>query len=1005
MKKLFAILILSVFLISFASALDFDNVLNYEEDTETITIENTFGLGRDLIKAQLTDNFCEEGRWCEADKKIELFEEGVLIEDFKTLRIDDGSWDEQNIRWYKLEYFGMVEDFETQCIYENITSENGTYENQICEQVKTGEHKDWIQFKEKDIFPKGIYEVRTMGEIKPGRVYDWQIKIEGKWTTPWATWGNISLGDDAEVILNSPTDNSTTYFNPVTFNASANITGGATLTNLSLWTNQSGSWENKETKTIIAPITHSSDANQISSLNQVSMSGSSYVLVKTISNINGKVLNGTDEFWKESTDYRGLYVRWRFNYNDSTYSDVIEYRASIQEQHQYGTYINPNPNKIVSNIEISMHVSTAGYTMYEKNTYVFGESNVDIFNQTILATTLWNVQSCDSDGDCGFAPSNFTVSPDSTAPNITLSYPTGLIDYKKYGNSLDLNWTVVDDGILDTCWYNYNNTNTTVTCGDNHTAFNLNTDKTLTFYANDSLNNLASEVVSWDYKVFENSRTLNTSSYETKSETFAINVTANSSLTAVTLNYNGTEYSTTKSGDVYSKTLDIPVGVQNRSVRWKFTYAGDTIYSDYSYQNISEAVFTLCNASYTDDFLNISFKDEADLSSINASIPTSSWVYYLGSGTVSKSYTYENTSVNYNYNFCATPDLTFNVDSYIQYKQGTDYPQRIYDPDVLTYNSTVTNKILYLLSSVDGIYVTFQIINSAEQGISNVEVSGTRVISGETVEVANGLTDAAGSVTFWLNPDFQHEFIFTKTGYETTTYTVTPTQPAYTIILGGGIPVETDCTRGVSYQIIPSSNFLDQNTNYNFSFTIDSSYWALTLFNISLYYGNDTLIDSDSSTTQEGGTLTFNSINTTNQTEMYLRYAYEVNNSICLSTSTNWIVQSIDGRDYSLWYLFTQSSEYLDANLYGVKGESGNSDFGRIVIVFLIIVLVSGVSMQKYGIQSEPAIMSIIFAVVAMLDFGLNFIPTIQVGDFIAIPHFVTVVTFIMWLAFLWRER
>ena len=89
------------------------------------------------------------------------------------------------------------------------------------------------------------YKVKTSGEIKPGRVYDWQILLEGKWTTPWATWGNISLGDQAEVILNSPANASTTFVNNIQFNASANVTGGATLVNISLWTNETGNWEAK----------------------------------------------------------------------------------------------------------------------------------------------------------------------------------------------------------------------------------------------------------------------------------------------------------------------------------------------------------------------------------------------------------------------------------------------------------------------------------------------------------------------------------------------------------------------------------------------------------------------------------------------------------------------------------------------------------------------------------------------------------------------------------------
>ncbi len=48
--------------------------------------------------------------------------------------------------------------------------------------------------------------------------------------------------------LNSPVDDSIAYVNLVTFNASASVTGGATLVNMSLWTNESGSWELKTKK-------------------------------------------------------------------------------------------------------------------------------------------------------------------------------------------------------------------------------------------------------------------------------------------------------------------------------------------------------------------------------------------------------------------------------------------------------------------------------------------------------------------------------------------------------------------------------------------------------------------------------------------------------------------------------------------------------------------------------------------------------------------------------------
>ena len=1035
MKKQFAILVLAVFLVSFASA----GIFNYKKSIDTsnggyyefdnghkigygdskitklwktyppIEIKNLFG--KTKLQLALTNHTETCGQNCFSTMEIYLPNDGTLIDDIKFYTLqDDNFWIEQNIRNYQFKYLGLIDDYKTQCTEELITSENGTYLQQNCEEVLIGNHEGLINYNLGEELPAGEYTLKLTGEKKPSRTVDWIIETKGEVLDSLAVWGNISTGDDAEVILNSPANGSIVYFNPVTFNSTGTITGGAYLINMSLWTNESGSWV-KYNSTILDqgvqgnPFgdTYGGHNNDVGTFGVTFTTQNEYIRVLNY-NPSYPIYLYSDLALRNSANTiiaDGLTAIKAYELQPLT-----EYKLTFYKSGEGGhaTY-TANTTFVSSVTGIGIYSPMMGVTFKIIN---HDTTSTQTFDRTITDDIIWNVQACDSDGDCGFAPSNYSLSIDTTIPLLQVDSPNETFNYLKTNQSLNLNVTATDSN-LDTCWYNYNGTNQTFSCTTGVQAnetFLQGDNFNLTVYANDSVGNLNSETTTWDYILFENSRTLNTTSYETKQETFQINVPDGTNLTAVTLDYNGTEYATTKSGTVYSKTFDIPsANLGNNSVRWKFTYAGDTIYSDYSYQNILEAVWTICNASYTDDFLNISFKDEATLGYINASIPTSTFVYYLGSGAVNKTYTYVNTSVNYNYEFCATPDLTFNVDSYIQYKQGTDYPQKIYDPESIEYTSTITNKLLYLLSSVDGIYVTFQVINSAEQTISGVEVSGTRVISSEEVNVAQGLTDASGSVTFWLNPDFSHTFSFSKDGYEDEVYTVTPTQSAYTVSMGGGIIPETDCTRGMSYQITPSNNFLDQNTEYDFSFIMDTSYWALTLFNASLYYGNGTLIDSDSSTIQEGGTLSFNDINTTNQTEMYLEYSYEVNDSVCFSSSVNWIIQSIDGRDYSIWNLFNQSKTYLDSNLYGIKGESGNNDFGIIVIIFLIIVLVTGVSIQKFGVQSEQAIMSIIFGLVAMLDFGFNLIPRIQIGGLSAIPHFITIMTFLLWLAFVIKER
>lgn len=600
-------------------------------------------------------------------------------------------------------------------------------------------------------------------------------------------------------------------------------------------------------------------------------------------------------------------------------------------------------------------------------------------------THNWTIQAFDNESTISNSRNGtlfFNV--DINAPTINIISPTGQIDFHEVNTNLSVNWTV-SDANLDTCILEYEGINRTVTCNDNQTQINITNsiNKTIIFYANDTFGNQNSSSRTWDYRIFWENKTFNTSSYETKSETFTINITANSSLTAVTLDYNGTDYSTTKSGTVYSTTLNVPTGLLNKTFKWKFTYAGDTINSPETNQNISLTNFSICDGSLTDDFLNISFKDEDDLSVLNASIPSSTFIYYLGSGTVNKTFNYINNNLNYNYTFCATPNQTLNVDSIVQYKQGTDYPQRIFDPEVTQYTSTVTNKTLYLLNSLDGIFVTFQVINSLEQGISGTDVTGVREISGEDVTIASGTTDSSGSITFWLNPDFLHKFTFVKTGFETASTSIFPNQASYTITLtGGDVGGAIDYTQGISRSFKPIG-FVLNDSLVNFNYTISSNFWVLEEFGFTLSYSNGTVIGTQTSTSNTGGTIGLDATTGSNGT-MIMNHYYLIN-----STYTNGtVIWSIyKSNAFSIQHLLERVVTYIDADLMGVQSDDEGYFFKATMSVFILIAL-SGVLSTRYGIASEQAISGIIFGVLLLLN-TLNLIPTpsgttfTNLGDFL----------------------
>ena len=220
---------------------------------------------------------------------------------------------------------------------------------------------------------------------------------------------------------------------------------------------------------------------------------------------------------------------------------------------------------------------------------IFNETNSSGINDTdYLFTKIiedgdhnWTYESCNINGCLNATTRNFTI--DSINPEINVTSPTGIIDFHEINTNLSLNWTVSDEH-LNSCWYDYNGTNITVTCLDNQTNINItdSSNKNLTFYVNDTLGNLNSSFTSWDYLVFQNSQTFNVNVFEGNLETFTANITVigSNSVSVATLFYNGTPTvaSFSSSGNDYflSKIFQIPEvdTVTNITFVWNVQLSG-----------------------------------------------------------------------------------------------------------------------------------------------------------------------------------------------------------------------------------------------------------------------------------------------------------------------------------------------------------------------------------------------------------------------------------------------
>lgn len=556
-----------------------------------------------------------------------------------------------------------------------------------------------------------------------------------------------------------------------------------------------------------------------------------------------------------------------------------------------------------------------------------------------------------------------------------LSYLTGdllKIEYNNTNITLSCSYPY-QIGIQDYNYnYNYNggNINFNYSCnGTNYTyqisAINgVNSANVYFIYENGTV---LSEEVEWIYKVFENSRNVNSTAYETEYQTYTINVTANSSLTGVSLLYNGTAYTMTNQGSgIWSYSRDLPTStVGNNSVSYRFTYAGSTINSDYTtYQNVLPIQFGLCNGTLTDDFLNISFKDESDLSTMNASIQSSTWEYYLGTGTQTKTYLFSNISENPTYIFCATPtNKTLYTDVQANYL-STSYPTRIWQPDTLTLTNSSTNKILYLLSQDDGIYVTFATLTDLNTPITEVDVIATRSISGEDVIVSQGTSDSAGSVTFWLNPNYDHTVTASKTGYGTGTITIRPTQSTYTIYLSSSTNYTyISNVEGLLWGIFPRVGILNLTTTQNYGFNVSSIYGNILKCKFEILNQNKTEILASGETIATNQSYCSAQVSYNPSGEGVPRFKGRLlvdigDGYVIIEEDAYWAVEDIDttGMTFTDWF---RGIKNLDLKYF--NNNENHREYTNILLFFLIITIICGIlNYAGWDIQTNGGIIFVV---------------------------------------------
>lgn len=957
MKRLFIMVICMVFLIGIVSAFDFDNIKEYDETTETITIKNSF------LRILPLDTVAEITLKTPKNQII-LTGNDKLIAEF-----DIKSNINYNSFLKKMQYYnirkGMTEinksfvmkkkvliGYESKPIYESQECIINTDGFKTCKIVQVGTEDvpsfDWIPLD--NTISEGRMTIGIFADVGEERT-EWIPTIFGVRIEEWASFTGARVieyatGSESGAGANGLGQNFT--IGTVGEDRNYTLVGIAIKVNSDQGTDGTCNYTLWSDRMVTPLVSSATDCAEMAVTGWHNISMPEYTLVES-----------TTYWWSvlRSTGNADL-VQLSENYSEGNNLYTTNGGSSWTDQpvNDMAFYVYGQNYTPIYSVEVSLS---------SPNNY-YNTTNREITFNCLATHTLGTIinLSLIIDGSI-----NKTIFNSTSPQNLSLEQSVYNLPIK-YSNWSCSAWG--SDGLSNTSSYRY---------------------FTISPY-------------------LENSQTFNTSTYETSIESFSLNLSyMNDTYSSISadLYYNGTSYTGTNYGSgsnaFFTHTIDIPEipAKNNHTIYWQIglTNATGTFLYNSSLQNqtVNLAIFNLCNATLGTSYINFTFNDEDDDSSMVAQIPYSSFNYWIGSGSVNKTIVFTNTTEQQSFGFCFNSNYTeVNVDMYVQYKNSTNYPQRVYNPSTITLTNSTTNQVLYLLSTSDGLYVTFQVLNSAEQPISGVVANASRDIGGSEVVVGQGTTGADGGVTFWLNPDYSHTFEFSKDGYDLYTTTITPTQTSYTVVLGGGETTSnySDYGRGITYTILPSVSYLNNDTSYSFNFTIDSTYWGLDSFGINITNGTSSSFGSDSDTTETGGTVNIN-LNTVKNSTFKMTSYWFIEGNLTYVT-TYWSIIDTGESSWSISYLISDFTNYIDdEGIYGLS-----LGFNTSLLAFIIIFISVGVLSYNRGMNNPAVIMGLIFALVFFFDVTLGWI-TLP-SEYGAISHFPTFIVLIIFVGFLIKE-
>ena len=973
MKKLLLLGVLVLFLIGTVSAFEIDNKLTYSNEDLKVTFENLWGLpliGSELGTAELKShpsvNYVKRvgagnqvTMWYDFDF-VDLYENGfgeVIFTDQRTGEIIE--------RDYSFVYWGDKE----RDVFRQGECSFSINETKTCENIFLGKeiYKTWLPYNSKDI-PKGSIRIGIKVNVKINDYVDGVWVVVGKGISKHAEWtadlnvdlvsywmldevsGTLALDSidgvyngtlidmtDSNWISGGLIGNALDFFNNSNRVLIPSFNDGNSDSSISLWLNYT-------------PDDIRKNGNFQNSAILLGDWSSGFYFIDNSTHLLFRGWNGDAT---ASTIGEVLYANWDetiFNHLVFIYSDVGSGTLDIE------LYLN----------NVSFGEITDVGSAYGDYEWIGGHDvNALGLNGTLDEIGLWNRSLTVDEISDLYNNGNGIGFLSLLAPSVTLNSPENGLNTTN--NTILFNATIFDDNnLVNVSLYIDDVLNETNSSGINNTdylfikTFDVGS-YNWTYKACD-INNSCTITSTRTFNIFsfiEESQTFNVSSFETATESFNVNLTTNGSIPTIgKLIYGSVIYSdatitnTVDNNYNISRTIQIPIGIGTINWSFNFTLAGSEMNTSIQNQLVNSSELGLCNATLIVPYINFTFKDEADSSLINATIDSSTWEYWLGGGSITKSLLYSNTTENNDYAFCFNGgNRTLHNTRSIQYA-STGYPQRKYDA-ISDLTNTVTNKILWLLSSTDGIYSSIQVVDSKGNRISGVGVTAERQFSGIWTIIGQEVTDDAGSVTFWLNPDYDHRFTFTSDDCIGASVTIRPTQSQYTQQLqcdGTGEDFISQL-EGLKYSRTPIEGIIQAGIT-NFTYFVTSSKYTITNASFQIVNSsNSVVLNYTELACSSDECLLYFTYDVPIGADIKGRYYVDFGNgSILLEGDARWVNVVIDTTGKAgLSTLWNDLRYVLDD-----WGEGSNTgDFNRLVVIFFFMCLGIAFFNYHFGIDTQ----------------------------------------------------